>query len=269
MSRAKVTNYEIRYIYCITNQKSTKDVIIVDLKELGDRYKNLRLSIEEKNPISIKKLSELIGILPPRISELENGKRDMSLTELKAYHKYFKVSFEYLLGETDVSSANEDVKIACKVTGLNENAINNIIKINSFKTGKGEELANNCSIIIGNDLFPELIERVMYYVITKIKIELNQEHDDFVRHIDNQFENLEKYLQSTQNTEAEQSFDEIKRFVYSNLFATLDQQNLILAQYKAEQVFKSLLENVSSNEINAFKKIVEVFKNAEHNPTQE
>jgi|GEM_PF-900878 transcriptional regulator, XRE family len=95
----------------------------MNLNELGERYKNLRLSIEEKDPVSIKKLSELIGILPPRISELENGKRDMSLTELKAYHKYFKVSFEYLLGETDISSTNEDIKISCKVTGLSEEAV--------------------------------------------------------------------------------------------------------------------------------------------------
>ncbi len=99
----------------------------MNLKELGERYKNLRLSIEEKDPVSIKKLSELIGILPPRISELENGKRDMSLTELKAYHKYFKVSFEYLLGETDISSTNEDIKIACKVTGLSEEAVKKLL----------------------------------------------------------------------------------------------------------------------------------------------
>lgn len=65
-------------------------------------FKKLRM---EKNPnemedYKIKDLSKDIGIAAPKISELETGKRNASLSELKAYHKHFNVPYEYLLGES-------------------------------------------------------------------------------------------------------------------------------------------------------------------------
>ncbi|MCB6547090.1 helix-turn-helix domain-containing protein [Blautia glucerasea] len=61
---------------------------------------------KEKNPslmedYKAKDLAKDLGIPAPKISELENNKRSASLTELKAYHKYFNVPYEYLLGEND------------------------------------------------------------------------------------------------------------------------------------------------------------------------
>ena len=54
---------------------------------------------KEKNPslmedYKAKDLAKDLGIPAPKISELENNKRDASLTELKAYHKYFNVPYE-------------------------------------------------------------------------------------------------------------------------------------------------------------------------------
>lgn len=92
---------------------------------LGEVYKKLRFTVKTDSgeTISIKEFAEKIGLAAPRISELENNKREMSLTELKAYHKFFDVSFEYLLGETDIASVDEYIQTACKVTGLSEKAI--------------------------------------------------------------------------------------------------------------------------------------------------
>lgn len=61
---------------------------------------------KEKNPnqmedYKIKDLSKDLGIAAPKISELENGKRSASLSELQAYHKHFNVPYEYLLGESE------------------------------------------------------------------------------------------------------------------------------------------------------------------------
>ena len=93
--------------------------------DLGELCKRLRFTIKTNlgETTSIKDFAKKIGLAAPRISELENNKREMSLTELKAYHNFFNVSFEYLLGETNVSSNNEDIQTACKVTGLSEEAI--------------------------------------------------------------------------------------------------------------------------------------------------
>lgn len=68
-----------------------------------NRFKKLRM---EKNPnemedFKIKDLAKEIRIAAPKISELENDRRKASLSELQAYHRYFNVPYEYLLGEND------------------------------------------------------------------------------------------------------------------------------------------------------------------------
>lgn len=52
-------------------------------------------------PVSIRKLDALMGgtVGYSHISELEKGK-DPSFNQLKAYHEFFNVSYEFLLGET-------------------------------------------------------------------------------------------------------------------------------------------------------------------------
>lgn len=58
-------------------------------------------------PISIRKLDSLMGgiVGHSHISELEKGKISPSYKQLKAYHNFFHVSYEFLLGETeDVNS---------------------------------------------------------------------------------------------------------------------------------------------------------------------
>lgn len=99
--------------------------------ELSEIYRNLRLSTldENKKPMGVNKLAEKLSIASSRISELENGKREMSLTELKVYHSFFNVSFEYLLGETEIQTANTNLVAVCKYTGLSEEAIRNICNL--------------------------------------------------------------------------------------------------------------------------------------------
>lgn len=69
--------------------------------------KNIYVKLrEEYKPdgviLSQRKLSSLIGITHSRISDIESGVRPPSISELKKYHHFFKVSYEYLLGETTV-----------------------------------------------------------------------------------------------------------------------------------------------------------------------
>ncbi len=120
---------------------------------LGERYKELRTSVKDEsgNPISVKDFAaKCVNLQAPRISELENNKREMSLTELKAYHEYFNVSFEYLLGETNVKTVNDKIKAACEVTGLNEQALHHIATLSIIteilKVINSEEVVNNSDV---------------------------------------------------------------------------------------------------------------------------
>lgn len=70
-------------------------------------------------PISIRKLDALMGgtIGFSHISELEKGK-DPSLNQLKAYHEFFHVSYEFLLGETsdpEIPGNNNKPKVSTEI----------------------------------------------------------------------------------------------------------------------------------------------------------
>ncbi len=116
---------------------------------LGERYKALRLSVKDESgqPISIKDFaSNCVNLQSPRISELENNRREMSLTELKAYHDYFDVSFEYLLGETDVKAVDTDIQTASIVTGLSEEAVELLKSLRESQLGTEEEKQRGQSV---------------------------------------------------------------------------------------------------------------------------
>lgn len=66
-----------------------------------NRFRKLRMELNpnDMEEYKAKDLSKELGIAPPKISELEHG-RAASLSELQAYHKFFNVPYEYLLGES-------------------------------------------------------------------------------------------------------------------------------------------------------------------------
>ena len=70
--------------------------------KIGTRFRALREELDTiKRDCTQDELAKKIHISKPQISELENGKRLPSISELKVYHRYFNVPMEYLLGELD------------------------------------------------------------------------------------------------------------------------------------------------------------------------
>ncbi|MGI6011749.1 MAG: helix-turn-helix domain-containing protein [Ruminococcus sp.] len=100
-----------------------------------NRFRKLRM---EKNPnamedFKIKDLAKEIGIAAPKISELENDRRRPSLSELQAYHNYFNVPYEYLLGENN-SRYYENMTLSDEI-GLTGDSIHHLKRIyKSFKS---------------------------------------------------------------------------------------------------------------------------------------
>ena len=100
-----------------------------------NRFKKLRMELNpnEMKEYKAKDLSKELGISRPKISELEHG-RTASLSELQAYHKFFNVPYEYLLGEND--SRHYKNMAVSKEIGLSSEAIERIKKITQNKTLK-------------------------------------------------------------------------------------------------------------------------------------
>ena len=94
----------------------------LDLKESKEEnismtpFLKLRLShIVDGKPVSQRKLAALMGnkFSPGHMSSLEKG-RTPSLTELRTYHDYFGVSYDYLLGAENSIIKNDIFYDFCK-----------------------------------------------------------------------------------------------------------------------------------------------------------
>ncbi len=94
-----------------------------NMKYTGKVIKELRENVGE----SQEQLANAIGA-PNRetIARWETGSRDIKRDYLIAIARHFKVSTDYLLGLSDVSSVSKDIKVACMVTGLSEKAIKHL-----------------------------------------------------------------------------------------------------------------------------------------------
>lgn len=93
----------------------------------GENYKRLRTD----KGLTQKELAKALNIVHSTISDIEKSKNPPTIEQLQAYHKYFGVSYEYLLGETKAQSL--DIQMICEYTGLSENAVE---KLHEFYTAE-------------------------------------------------------------------------------------------------------------------------------------
>lgn len=84
--------------------------------------------------ISVSSLKDYEISETSRANHAKAGKvKGMRIENLFALSEFYGVSADYLLGRTDIPSANPSVQNACVYTGLSEKAINNIRNIASTK----------------------------------------------------------------------------------------------------------------------------------------
>lgn len=117
-----------------------------DSKMLGNRIRELR----GKTPQEV--CARELGVSRGAMSYYENGTRNPDADVISRMCRYFNVSADYLLGLSDVKSTEQDMKIACEVTGLSEDAVT---KLRS-KTAEKETLKEVYGLMISNELFHSL-----------------------------------------------------------------------------------------------------------------
>ena len=101
----------------------------MDIKEaFAQRLIELR---EDKN-VTQHVLADDLGITRQSLSLYEKADRAINIELLYKIAKYFNVSTDYLLGLDENPTTNPDIKIACKCTGLSEDAIKKLNDIDNF-----------------------------------------------------------------------------------------------------------------------------------------
>lgn len=97
-----------------------------------ERFSKRLVQLREQRGITQQELADKLEITRQSLSLYEKAERTINIELLAKIADFFDVSTDYLMGRTDVSSMNEDIQTVGKVTGLSENAINNIIELQTF-----------------------------------------------------------------------------------------------------------------------------------------
>ncbi len=125
--------------------------------EIGKRIKEIR----EKKKLSVRELGEMVKMPYGKVSERENGKRQIQIDEISKFANALGVDEYYLM--TGYEKTNSD---AVKVTGFSNETINRIRKLSPKERTLLEMLINDDGSVADPDLEPEygFMEAFSHYV---------------------------------------------------------------------------------------------------------
>jgi|GEM_PF-1567801 len=121
----------------------------MDNNIISERLKKLLMDKQVRQ----KDLAEYLGITSNTVSYFITGKRRPNLEQIVKIANFFSVSTDYLIGLSDVSTTDKDIKNACELTGLSENTV--VFLSENNQKGSNKASANFIDIItskIKNDL---------------------------------------------------------------------------------------------------------------------
>lgn len=110
--------------------KKTKESMSVEDKFNSPFSKRLRELLDNKK-ISNTEFAYIMNVSPQMVSFWRNGDNIPDIKKVCIMADYFNVSIDYLLGRTDIATTQTDIHTACKVTGLSEESIIKLSKIDS------------------------------------------------------------------------------------------------------------------------------------------
>lgn len=103
-------------------------------KAFAERLSDL-VQAKKNEGLSHDEISREIGVSSGVLSEWMSDNKTASIENLSKLSRYFSVTSDYLLGLSEAKTADKNVQIACKTTGLSADAINAL----KFDKGKKKE----------------------------------------------------------------------------------------------------------------------------------
>lgn len=189
-----------------------------------------RLSeIMKERKISQEKLASELGVKRQTVSLYKTGQSSPNTEQLCKIAKFFDISADWLLGLSDVKSINLDIKIINELTGLNEDAVNSLIKFAQVSSMVCPEFVNPTTRAINQLLSTESGKTILFKMNrlglfrqeysasanTKIKNlenflkENNISEDDAFPYVGD----IRKELFSMEKNESYERFDVIESFI--------------------------------------------------------
>jgi len=103
-------------------------------KVIGKRINSL---LCERN-MKQKEFAKCLGVTDNTVSYFVNGSRMPNMEQLVKIADFFNVSVDYIIGRTDVSSTDIEIKKICDYTKLSEMAIKNINNITNSENNRND-----------------------------------------------------------------------------------------------------------------------------------
>lgn len=97
---------------------------------------------EEREKISLSQtdLGEKLNCSRYRVADLERGRITPTIEDIKFLCNFFGISSDYLLGISDVRTAETDIKAICEYTGLTERAVTLLTECLAEGSGRAAQL---------------------------------------------------------------------------------------------------------------------------------
>jgi transcriptional regulator with XRE-family HTH domain len=125
-------------------------------KTCSEIFSERLAELRQQHNETSRDLARALDVSFSAISNYQLGKRTPDIVFLQKVARHYSVSADYLLGLSDVKSTEQDMKIACEVTGLSEEAIKNITFYELCEY-PGEDFLNIC-----NDIPEKILEKEFF-----------------------------------------------------------------------------------------------------------
>lgn len=139
-------------------------------KYLGNRIFDILEAVEP--PIPKQEIAELIGVKPSNLSEMLSGKRHFQIEMICKIADRVGCSVDYLLGRTEVRSQDISLQVACSALGLSQDAVQNLINLQSRTTKLPDGSAVNLtdtdmlSALLASPKFPDFLLELRFTQIS-------------------------------------------------------------------------------------------------------
>ncbi len=121
-----------------TNESRKPTLELDDI--LPSRLRKLTKDKIEKGEVETQKdIAEAVGVSPAAMTRYLNGDTGLSTDTLSKFANYYGVSADYLLGLTDIPSADTNIKAIAEYTGLSDKSISVLNYIKESAAADQEE----------------------------------------------------------------------------------------------------------------------------------
>lgn len=139
--------------------------------------KDIIAKIRKENHLTQTQFGEILNCDRYRVADIERGKTAPTIADIKAISNKFNVSADYLIGLSNGSTINDDVKKISQFTGLEEEVILNLVSLKNRDnyTRMAFNLLfndNKMDFILMENLFSSMSKYIIHLVYVQ-KYDLN------------------------------------------------------------------------------------------------